>query len=295
MAQSPGRRRAFTLIELLVVIAIIAILIALLLPAIQQAREAARRTQCRNNMKQIGIAIHNYHDIHKQLPPGAIMPSGFGASWDVMSWSVYILPQMDNTPLYDGLMAETSNNTTEFDRNTPGLAGTEVDAYLCPSDVMGSINTVLNTQKLGHSSYVACIGSSLPGDNDFSRGAVSGCFGVNLDFRIRDITDGTSNTILIGERDGANGSAGSPRVGSTWIGSEYVGWPDRIFSTTDDAHPVNQPSGFRAGTSFGSLHAGGAFFLFGDGSIQFIPESIDNTTWEALGTRTGDETVELPL
>src|SRR4051812_17389707 len=130
------RRHGFTLIELLVVIAIIAVLIALLLPAVQAAREAARRAQCVNNLKQIGLAMHNYHDVIGTFPSGSIATKGWGGTW--WNWPAFILPQIEQTSLYNSINFSRSNiKNTAGDPNSTAW-GTVVNAYLCPSDQVGT-------------------------------------------------------------------------------------------------------------------------------------------------------------
>ena len=203
------RSRGFTLIELLVVIAIIAVLIALLLPAVQSAREAARRMQCVNNLKQMGIALHNYHDALSIFPPGYIAASKFidgetdtAPGW---SWASMILPQLDQPPLYSSinvyLPIQAPANTT--------VDQTILTAFLCPSDQIPSGGTFPVTDGLGNtvatvapSSYAACTGSdaadvALGLNND---GSGNGLFFRNSGVRIAAITDGTSQTIAILER-----------------------------------------------------------------------------------------------
>jgi len=234
------RHCGFTLIELLVVIAIIAILIALLLPAVQQAREAARRTQCRNNLKQIGLALHNYHDVYKLFPPGQTgcqlwvtsCPEGQCANW---GWAAHILPMLDQAPLFNAIVITQPLN---FSVNTPAILQQmqqPLTAFRCPSDTgpptnteqrVPSNNPASNTdctnpgcQPLAVSNYVAANHSWIlnRGDNvtDPVTGAVdwwNGTFGRNQQLgsgtgarakpqiAVGDIQDGTSNTVAIGER-----------------------------------------------------------------------------------------------
>jgi len=223
---SQKKYRAFTLIELLVVIAIIAVLIALLLPAVQQAREAARRSQCKNNLKQLGLALHNYHDVHRVFPSAGISRNTltitaagggncFSSSSSTMSyapWTVMILPYIDQTPLYStfdfsDLFTLNGNNAVAASSKNPGVNDDRwkngLPAYQCPSDpwlglrpnrlnyfgVMGG--GVLSS---GGVPQFHCVGSSE------ARGwSTNGIFSLNSSSRMRDITDGTSNVFLIGE------------------------------------------------------------------------------------------------
>lgn len=299
------RRRGFTLIELLVVIAIIAVLIALLLPAVQQAREAARRTQCKNNMKQLGLAMHNYHDTFRVFPPGwiAVDPatnaqsaheglSGFG-------WGTMLLPQLDQSPLYNQLNLNLAINDPV---NQP-LIKTILPAFVCPSDIApkqtweieeeGSPGTVL--AELATANYIAAFGTeeldgceNAPGTAPVS--AQGQCIGDgtlyhNSRIGIRDITDGTSSTIFIGERKT------KPQDGwwSTWSGMVPEGEEafQRILGSLD--HVPNHPSSHL--DDFSSYHVGGSQFLLADGHVRFVSENIDSQLYKALGTIQGGETV----
>jgi len=286
-----ARRRAFTLIELLVVIAIIAILIALLLPAVQQAREAARRSQCKNNLKQIGLALHNYHDTHNTLPPGNVKLEQFGNAWDPVGWSTMCLPFLDQSPLYNQLAQETSNFTQEYDRSASGNGSTPLAAFMCPSDIMPAINPNRSDGHMAKSNYLGVIANYFVGDNDYNTASYNGCFGVNTKLTLSNIKDGTSNTLLVGEKDGGTVSGLTPRDAGIWIGSDYVGWHDRMFSFTSKSYVINKVGGTRPDRAFGSFHVGGAQFLIADGSVRFISENIDGDTWEALGTRNGGEII----
>jgi prepilin-type N-terminal cleavage/methylation domain-containing protein len=206
----PRHRRGFTLIELLVVIAIIAILIALLLPAVQQAREAARRTQCRNQLKQLGIALHNYHDSLLVFPPRQTNNASLASSGNIHRWSAYVhlLPYFDQAPLYNAWMAQqappftgtgaggTTNNApwqVDWFQNGINPPSVVLPMIQCPSDSPGPNASAGNAQ----SSYLFCAGSN-PLDCQTNRN-VSGVFGRGSATRIRDLTDGTSNTILMSE------------------------------------------------------------------------------------------------
>jgi prepilin-type N-terminal cleavage/methylation domain-containing protein len=212
-------RRAFTLIELLVVIAIIAILIALLLPAVQQAREAARRTQCKNNLKQMGLAIHNYHDTFNVFPIGFLDVVGGNDETSSTGWAftTYVLPYLDQAPLYN----QFNFLTTPYALNTPGgvavqnqaLMKTKVPSYLCPSD--SNPGTVANnagaaaqgagTAAIALCSYMGCNGSfdgapCAQGQNPVTvNERNNGIFTVNSSVRMRDISDGTTNVFAVGE------------------------------------------------------------------------------------------------
>ncbi len=191
------RTRGFTLIELLVVIAIIAILIALLLPAVQQAREAARRTQCKNNLKQLGIALHNYHDTFNCFPPAhirtqsAVPANGTLTGWRGFSVHSMLLPYIEQAPLYSSIDFNTyfdgsaGNNTA---RRTP------LQAFRCPSD-----SPFKASVEIGNNNYPACMGPNF-GQYVTPVGVRNGMFNFDVTTRMRDIVDGTTNTIAFGEQ-----------------------------------------------------------------------------------------------
>lgn len=200
-------KRGFTLIELLVVIAIIAILIALLLPAVQQAREAARRAQCKNNLKQIGLAIHNYHEVGGAFPAGVI-----NAAWTVppsnqLAWSTLILPHLDQGPLYKKFVTEFPLVTNTVVAPNAPLAAEILTAYRCPSDTGPDQIAGINVPLYGTSNYVGNYGVGSPSDalacnsaNTANPDYCQGIFGQNTKVRFRDIKDGASNVFFVGER-----------------------------------------------------------------------------------------------
>jgi len=206
------KRRGFTLIELLVVIAIIAILIALLLPAVQQAREAARRSQCKNNLKQIGLALHNYHDVFSTFPPGWIgvengLPSPEGESG--FAWGTMILPYLDQAPLYNQF-----NYTLAMDlAPNRGVLDNYLDVFSCPSDPKPNTFTIQDRNstdvELAVSNYVGVFGTTEIHDCENAPGTApvtssgqcvsDGVFFHNSRIKMRDIIDGTSSTLMVGE------------------------------------------------------------------------------------------------
>lgn len=307
----PIRKRGFTLIELLVVIAIIAILIALLLPAVQQAREAARRTQCKNNLKQLGIAMHNYHDTVN------VFPWGFDERETL--WTAMILPQIEQANLYSTLIwQEGTVGNWDFDGSPNEKAcGTIIQGFMCPSMPLGPRDNE-NIPGRVPVSYRACAGSMVSSDDASTRPAgfntaafltleqnnLDGMFYGCSNIKMRDIIDGTSNTIMIGEsrtseysKDGQQmdyWAFGSPQTGG-WVlnglgGTEYseglgscVVKPNANLDLT-----VN---GVLMEMAFGSYHVGGAQYTLADGSVRFISENIDLGVYRALGTRAGGEVV----
>ncbi len=314
------KRLGFTLIELLVVIAIIAILIALLLPAVQQAREAARRTQCKNNLKQIGLALHNYESTYGVLPHAmwgnGVTPcttnqdNGFG-------WMVSILPQIEQANLYQrinpqgqpgifsvAMIAQFYPGATIIPGGNTILAG-----YLCPSSAFpqivpatysipgapGGSVPARNATAVGYatSSYKAAGGSN-SGDFGMMHKA---CEGGGV--RFRDVTDGLSNTIMVGESTYCSSNLSTAnRLLGTVAPIEFRDWPIWIGSggQSDEAIRINGRfnSPINARTSFSrmyqainddnafSYHVGGAQFTLGDGSVRFISENIDTRTYDWL-------------
>ncbi|MEI8018387.1 MAG: DUF1559 domain-containing protein [Schlesneria sp.] len=237
------KRRAFTLIELLVVIAIIAILIALLLPAVQQAREAARRTQCRNNLKQLGLALHNYESSLQTFPPNLVPGGNYnysGGNWGVLA---YLSPYLDQTPIYNlmNLNAPTYAATSPYniaDPNNALAASYVIPMFLCPSDKARSLGGDYGVASLGPSNYCANQGS---GTNVLTGGTINGspynADGVmfaNSKIRIADITDGTSNTACMSESvlgDGPRSASGSTPPASAQLVYAY----NTNYANVDDA------------------------------------------------------------
>jgi prepilin-type N-terminal cleavage/methylation domain-containing protein len=261
------RRLAFTLIELLVVIAIIAILIALLLPAVQQAREAARRTQCKNNLKQIGLALHNYADTFRTFPCGWVY-AGI-ANRECWAWGSLILPYLDQAPLHNQLgvtRGSPADNLTLPSPNwEPVVTALEssLPAFQCPSDSMSTGGKIHPNRHMGGGqgfvlhNYVPSL-SNYVGNN-------------------RDVTDGTSNTIAVGERDGMNCRAGGLVVrngnGGGSRGVFHVVAQARVKMNESVLPWDNDPEG--CGQGWSSLHVGGAHFALCDGSVRFFSQNIE--------------------
>jgi prepilin-type N-terminal cleavage/methylation domain-containing protein len=274
-------RKGFTLIELLVVIAIIAILIALLLPAVQQAREAARRTQCRNNLHQLVIAIHNYHDSHSCLPPGRVV--GSNLNFGVVA---QILPLLDENAIYNAVnfALPSLNSATGGVANT--TAGSQNLAQMfCPSKRSQGVSATYN---LAQNDYVASSSSGYTGTLDDENYGIDtipvtaqkGPFYYNSRVRFRDIRDGQANSIGLGEKPETGNDTG-------WL---YAGNGSTI--RTGCATPNSTPGTVGEDYCFGSMHEGGSFFCFLDGSAKFLSENIDKTVYRALITIAGNEIID---
>ncbi len=350
-----NRQQGFTLVELLVVIAIIGILVALLLPAVQAAREAARRMSCSNNMKQMGVAMHNYHDTYKSLPSGTINAAiqSSRAEWLAQidqnnllnhTGHMLILPFMEQQPLHDAI--DFNLASSGFNRaggtlvggwpntaNNPNqaLMKTKIPSYMCPSDRADERGALTNTRTAdyiadenGLTNYALCAGghgNGWPGNQrpwnwyagrtaflmDGRRVEYRGAFGHNSACKFRDIKDGTSNVVMVGEVRVAERR-------STFYEHMWGGY--RRYGTFFNNHPnrnVNHINNFRyhvngpvcvdgktstcaaTGASAwnakynhvgvtGSMHPGGAQYTLTDGSVRFVAETIDKNTW-AIVTR----------
>jgi len=323
-------RRGFTLIELLVVIAIIGVLVALLLPAVQAAREAARRSQCSNNLKQIGLGLHNYHSTHDKFPiGGACNQGGINCtSWDGMSAVAQMLPFLEQQPLYSSInfywsASNALNNTAKI---------TFVNGFACPSDGNAS-------QTSNNNSYMASQGTTAQSNP----GSSTGMFSNRDDYGLRDVTDGSSSTIAYSEKltskalplnyrgNGVNGSnsvvgyadafanpagiltdlqacntsfaSGSnikTQSGQWWL------FGTQTYSLFMTIVPPNSQqykwSSCRNGcegcspdsnayTNASSNHSGGVQVLMGDGTVHFVKDSVAMQVWWKLGTRAGNETL----
>jgi len=295
MSVNRARRFGFTLIELLVVIAIIAVLIALLLPAVQQAREAARRAQCKNNLKQIGIALHTYHDSLLCFPAGFTTSNAYPADQSAWSWIAMILPYLDQAPLFNALQPNAPDRLSAALSNSAKLAlvQTSLPVLICPSDPAPKLNPdrqLVNSSnapvQLATMNYVANHGVDrvFPSDGVFDRDTNRG---------LRDITDGASNTILVGERASGDISKTGRGAAGIWpgvaINLSSAGLPDggpmcvignssfRMQNGTWIANPaIKLPN-----QCYSSQHVGGAHFLFADGAVRLISENIESTA--ALG------------
>jgi prepilin-type N-terminal cleavage/methylation domain-containing protein len=300
MSRQP-RSRGFTLIELLVVIAIIAVLIALLLPAVQQAREAARRTQCKNNMKQLGLALHNYHDTSLVFPVGGFCQPQFAG--DVrygtgMGWHVAILPYIDQAPLYSQF---NFNSIAYLDTTNLALALKSPPGFYCPSgklDKSGNPMEVSGTQSCNSTHYYGVMGPKgginpktgagyglstvMTGQGDF---ATQGMMPRQACRRMADVTDGTSNTLALGEISWID--AAGYRVWMRGCDSSACASTKNVANAINTT-PYNGGGNFND-IGFGSQHVGGAHFLNADGSVIFLSQNIDMGVYRSLASIDGGD------
>ncbi len=317
-----GIRRGFTLIELLVVIAIIAVLVALLLPAVQQAREAARRSQCRNNLKQLGLALHGYHESHNMFPVNGGLGYGGAFAWQAGlhrkgTVLVHLLPYLDFVNYYERL--DFQGDVVGQIDSTPTLMSAAIKPLNCPSDIHSGVGS---TGK-GVTNYVPSVGaqatasnggscSTYPG-NTFGTGSdahsnyanpinISGMFAGRAAWSasIRDVTDGMSNTIAMGEV-----------VADCSAHIDTLGWYNSHLGIHSTAIPLNFPScrselpgnagsplncnswnNWATEGGFKSRHTGGVFVLLGDGGVHFLNANIDYRNLQRLGDRRDNELVD---
>jgi len=302
------RNRAFTLIELLVVIAIIAILVALLLPAVQQAREAARRSTCKNKLKQLALALHNYHDTHSVFPPGGVSRIAIGnicsSSYAVANhrapWTVQILPFLEQTALYESFEFEqnfmgASNNTVTSSGNRNGFARQNPN-YQCPTDP-NSREGINNNNYLGiqggKEEGIPPICEANSGQRVFYN---NGILYHNSNTRMRDITDGTSNTSLIGESKYVLTPTGrSDRIHLSWASANQIegttaSRPGTLAAAVEGINSIPGDGGSIDTLNiytrtFGSFHTGGCHVALADGSVRFVSENINLETYRALARK----------
>jgi len=277
-------RKAFTLVELLVVIAIIGILVGLLLPAVQAAREAARRMQCTNNLKQLGLAMHNYHDTLRVFPSGAIGDgnTNLTALVNAINGLAFTLPFYEQGPLHKlwnfGLNHNHANNSI--------AAATNVPMMRCPS---GVARDRTRNGLFAVTDYALSAGTG--NVNSYDVRDHKGMFNINTRFSFRDMPDGSSNTILAGDK------YVSHRTVALRDSTDSTGWRWGFHSTRNMVSPMNalplSPWG-NLDVTFGSYHTGGANFVLGDGSVHFISQTINLRTYQWLGDRADGQVVEFP-
>jgi prepilin-type N-terminal cleavage/methylation domain-containing protein/prepilin-type processing-associated H-X9-DG protein len=290
-------RQAFTLIELLVVIAIMGVLLGLLVPAVQKVRGAAARIQCANNLKQIGLACHNHHDTLGAFPPGYYAYAPYPDTTPGWGWGAYLLPFLDQEPLYRQL------NFSQPVQFSPAIQ-TVVKVFLCPSDSYPDAFTITDGMstplcQAAPSSYAATVGSDASEVDDLF---CNGVFYRNSRTRLTDITDGTSQTVLIGDRawQQTNGTwAGAPNGAITRAGLLNP-WPNATGPAPCLVLAHNNWINIRSDADgglddFSSNHTGGVNLLFGDGSVHFLRsitgDGQERRDFWALGTRAGGEAI----
>jgi prepilin-type N-terminal cleavage/methylation domain-containing protein/prepilin-type processing-associated H-X9-DG protein len=306
----PGRPAAFTLIELLVVIAIIAVLIGLLLPAVQKVREAAQRTKCQNNLKQIGLGLHNYHDANGVFPPGGFGTASTATADDGMGFHVYILPYVEQDALF-----------RRFDLTRPynvapnrAVGSALVPIYQCPAAV--NLYTENNGENpIGERGWTTHYHGNM-GPNDLATNryevtpstnggqALQGVLGRNTKWRITDVTDGASNTFLVGETSWTRGGDGDPsslpvgyRVwhrGCNTVGALACGSCRNVANGLGTVWAGGGGNAAYNNFSFGGIHTGGTNFLFGDGSIRTVNSDIGLGLLMATASRNGGEAQIVP-
>ncbi|MFO0865439.1 MAG: DUF1559 domain-containing protein [Gemmataceae bacterium] len=309
MRSSSARSRfGFTLIELLVVIAIIMVLIALLVPAVQKVREAAARTQCANNMKQIGLATHGYHDVYRKFPYAVIdrLPGEPVSTWN--TGLILILPFLEQDAVAKRwnpkLPRNDSSTEAAFGYSNSSLQKRLIPTYVCPT--MNPPSGPLTAEDRAYCSYIFCAGtqeagllhygaSTTPSTEPAFNGAIvpsitATTTSVNLNAKtsMASITDGTSNTFMLGETDFKPAGVSSTSMGGVWAYG-YIGYS---WGTT--FHPFNKHD--HTATVYGAFrseHTGGGNFALMDGSVRFVPASISNDVYQAYGTRAGGETQQL--
>jgi prepilin-type N-terminal cleavage/methylation domain-containing protein/prepilin-type processing-associated H-X9-DG protein len=285
-----SRRAAFTLVELLVVLAILGILVALLLSAVQAAREAARRTQCSNHLRQIGLALQAYHEARSSLPPGyvAAPTRWYGPSW---SWSTLLLPDLEQRVMSDelGVAARPFGDGQGFAAPTE-LTRTALEVFICPSD----IGARLNHRKGYHakSNYRGVMGSETTAWVTYEAlTARNGLFFLNSRVTLAGITDGTSQTLAVGECELDLGEDG--RRAALWVGMR--GMLDGIVHISDAIWWTNHEPDHRlngaASQAFSSRHPAGVGFAFADGSVRFVNVHIEGATLDRLAARNDGQAV----
>ncbi len=314
MSFSPrhSRRIAFTLIELLVVIAIIAVLVGLLLPAVQKVRESAARTECQNNLKNIGLAIHQYHDANKQLPPGGVTPGACCSTQSFGNWAIYILPYIEQ----ENLFRQNDDTTPNEDTAAPTAAAkatfrtSRVKIYECPADLnSGKAEKPASGPGSGlqymHGSYRAVTGRS-DGSNFYDdpnlgtsneKGPYRGMLHHYLNKTekresLGAIPDGTSNTLMVGEYHTTTSTTRGTFWAYTYTSFAVSSAQPNSSTLLADFTACGGSNACKRG--FGALHTSGINFVLGDGSVRIIPTTVDVAVFAGMGSIAGKEVVNLP-
>lgn len=327
---SKRKRSAFTLVELLVVIAIIGVLVALLLPAVQAAREAARRSSCTNNLKQLGLGLHNFHDTFNKFPVGEHDDDNRS-----FCWRTWLLPFIEQQSMYDqlvtaGMWVPPNMGGDQNGVNVDGVPGAEINSagaviqalckipmkvYVCPSDVLPAFDN----DGFAKANYCANVGPATDVNGVFLAGW-NGCaslkgisqLGVLLMANdnnvtyvtgMQSVTDGTSNTFFVGEvSQTANVTptvtnfSAFPIWASGNNNAGCNGFADgagAVFRFVDPLYPVNTKVGTASNMCFGSKHPGGANFALCDGSVRFVSQTVNTAIYKAYGTRSGGEALSM--
>jgi prepilin-type N-terminal cleavage/methylation domain-containing protein/prepilin-type processing-associated H-X9-DG protein len=311
MIRQAQPRHGFTLIELLVVIAIIAVLIGLLVPAVQKVREASARTQCQNNLKQMGLACHLYHGAAKMFPTGTVdQISGDIAYRDRRNWLHFILPYMEQDAIYNQMTAWLASGQGRMWSDAPNRQ-TVIAGYICPSDPHSPKTVTSHTesdQQGFHSNYVACSGSTPFNPNNNLGRQLNGIFYYRSATRLADISDGSSNTLLtseilvspddqntalLGHGHDVRGRMWNPaNQGSILFSTQYppnAQQPDALqYCQTIPAAPCLTTT-TNIVLYARSMHTGGVNAGLADGSVRFLANTVDPATYLGLGTRAGGE------
>ncbi len=302
-----NRKSAFTLVELLVVIAIIGILIGLLLPAVQAAREAARRLQCANNFKQVGLAMHNYHTAHRTFPPGMIVRDGrwpgntscgswTSGTYHGWGWGTFLLPYLEQQAVYNSI----DFNAWYSSEQNREAGARRIGVYLCPSDPQDELVGCCSGWTMGTHPDEDIYMSNMAGVTDSTDWTCNGIaakepqvadgmMGNREGVTIAEIRDGTSNTLMIGEVTGGGPGTHKAHFWNTWGLLDTKDGINGPFTIPGGGWPPDESSsgtytGFR-NTGFSSFHPGGCHFALADGAVKFIDEMIDISLYRRLGVR----------
>ncbi|QDU60328.1 hypothetical protein Pan216_11670 [Planctomycetes bacterium Pan216] len=311
---SPKRSLGFTLVELLVVIAIIGVLVSLLLPAVQQAREAARRSQCTNQMRQLGVALQGYHEAHGTLPPGQVSNRSHTTSGTCFSvtqqtayapWSVLVLPFLDQTALYDRFNFErrfTSRKDHVGSAPNSDLFNEHLGIYQCPTYPSGELEVFSSTYYAVMGGALTHADGSLAGTNDEgfvctasgdTRGfSNNGVLYLNSRVRMSDISDGTSKVFMVSESRNVQVDTKSPGWASSLSIDGAWPYPIGLSSAIDPINSATANNVVRSSRGFGSYHQGGCNVVMADGSTHFLSENMDTFVYRKLGIRDDGQPLE---